>query len=136
MGTPSRDHRPARLPGRAGVGRRRRTAARGERVSLRRRQRVSIAASASERGAERARSRATSTVHHAITATVATATVLGGSLLIGMGQALAQRPPDNSLTVTVVNMTPSTPRYTSTPEPLTITLSLTNTTRTPMYDVT
>ncbi len=72
---------------------------------------------------------------HAITATVATAIVLGGSLLIGIGDASAQPPPGNSLTVTVVNMTPSTPRYTSTPEPLTITLSLTNTTRTPLYDV-
>src|SRR6266536_4379932 len=108
MGTPSRDHRPARLPGRAGAGRRRRTAARGERVRLHR---------------------------HAITATVATAIVLGGSLLIGIGDALAQPPPGNSLTVTVVNKTPSTPRYTSTPEPLTITLSLTNTARTPLYDV-
>jgi len=72
---------------------------------------------------------------HAITATVATAAALGASLFIGIGDAAAQPPPDNGLTVTVVNMTPSTPRYTSTPEPLTITLSLTNTTRTPLYDV-
>jgi hypothetical protein len=72
---------------------------------------------------------------HAFTATVATATVLGASLLIGMGRASAQPPPAKGVTVTIVNMTPTTPKYTSTPEPLSIELSLTNTTSAPLYDV-
>jgi hypothetical protein len=74
-------------------------------------------------------------IRRAITATVATATVLAASLLIGMGQASAQPPPGGSVTVTVVNMTPTTPKYTSTPEPLSIVLALTNTTSAPLYDV-
>lgn len=72
---------------------------------------------------------------HLITATVAAGAVLGASLMIGAGEAFAQPPPEDSLTVTVVNMTPTTPQYTSTPAPMTITLSLTNTTTAPMYDV-
>jgi hypothetical protein len=72
----------------------------------------------------------------AVTATVAAATLLGASLLLGMGDASAQPPADNSVTVTVTDMAPTTPRYTSTPEPLRIALSLTNTTDATLYDVT
>jgi hypothetical protein len=42
---------------------------------------------------------------------------------------------DQSVTVTVTDVSPTTPAYTDKPRPLTITLSLTNTTERPLYNV-
>jgi Family of unknown function (DUF6049) len=70
-----------------------------------------------------------------------------GGLLAGAGVLLAlvaAAPPvaaqpglsDRSVTVVITDMTPTTPKYTEAPSPLTITLLLTNTTDQPLYNVT
>jgi hypothetical protein len=66
---------------------------------------------------------------------VATAALLAGAMLPGMAQAAAQPPPEQSMTVRVVDMAPTTPTYTTTPAPLTIVVELTNTSGAPLYDV-
>jgi Family of unknown function (DUF6049) len=69
-----------------------------------------------------------------------------GGLLAGAGVLLALvavAPPaaaqpglsDKSVTVVITDMTPTTPKYTEAPSPLTITLLLTNTTDQPLYNV-
>ena len=68
---------------------------------------------------------------------VATAALLAGVMLPGMAQAAAAQPPANqSLSVTVADMAPTTPVLTTTPRRLTIVLLLTNKTANPLYDVT
>ncbi len=55
-------------------------------------------------------------------------TLLGLGAVVGVPAAAAVTPPQNAVRVTVLDMTPTTPAYTPAAKPLTITLSLTNTT--------
>ena len=62
--------------------------------------------------------------------------LMSSAVLVGAGPAGAQPSlDDQSVTVAVSDMSPTTPTFTATPSPLTITLALTNTTDQPLYNV-
>ncbi len=67
-----------------------------------------------------------------------TATLLTGVMLFGLPNATAkaQPPSGQSVAVSVIDMAPNTPAYTTTPSKLTIILSVTNKTSSPLYNVT
>ncbi|HZE49752.1 MAG TPA: DUF6049 family protein [Jatrophihabitantaceae bacterium] len=61
--------------------------------------------------------------------------LMSSTVLVGAGPAGAQPTlDDQSVTVAVSDMSPTTPTFTATPSPLTITLALTNTTDQPLYN--